>query len=220
MDKKNYIPRKDVKFLEWVNTLFGYLVANATKFGLNPSLWAPIDVMIAAFNEAFMKAEAPNHGHADIVLKNECRVVLEKSVRQFVKEYLEYNHLVTDEDRILMGLPVHDTQPTPAPVAKTTPKAEIKLPLPAVIECHFQDSESSSKARPPGQRGAEFAYGILETRPVDWGELNHSTFATKSPFRISFNGADRGKTLYFAMRWENTRGEKGPWSEIQSTLIP
>jgi hypothetical protein len=31
---------------------------------------------------------------------------------------------------------------------------------------------------------------------------------------------DRGKKLYFALRWENTRGEKGPWSEIHSTIIP
>jgi hypothetical protein len=28
------------------------------------------------------------------------------------------------------------------------------------------------------------------------------------------------RALYFAARWENTGGEKGPWSEIEETSIP
>jgi hypothetical protein len=28
------------------------------------------------------------------------------------------------------------------------------------------------------------------------------------------------KTLYYALRWENTRGEKGLWSEIGMAIAP
>jgi hypothetical protein len=35
-----------------------------------------------------------------------------------------------------------------------------------------------------------------------------------------FENDQRGKTVYFALRWENTRGEKGPWSAIQIAIIP
>jgi hypothetical protein len=31
---------------------------------------------------------------------------------------------------------------------------------------------------------------------------------------------NRGKWLYFAARWENNRGKKGPWCEIMNTVIP
>jgi hypothetical protein len=59
----------------------------------------------------------------------------------------------------------------------------------------------------------------LDEKPKDWEELIHSTFSTRSPFRLSFKGTDRGKVLYFALRWDNTRGEKGPWSEILNVII-
>jgi hypothetical protein len=29
-----------------------------------------------------------------------------------------------------------------------------------------------------------------------------------------------GKRLWFAARWENTTGQKGPWSEIMCVIIP
>jgi hypothetical protein len=37
---------------------------------------------------------------------------------------------------------------------------------------------------------------------------------------LEFEGHDRGKTLWYAARWENTRGLKGPWSPIESVIIP
>jgi hypothetical protein len=37
---------------------------------------------------------------------------------------------------------------------------------------------------------------------------------------LAFEGHDRGKTLYYALRWENTRGEKGPFSPIAAVIVP
>ncbi|MDR0728658.1 MAG: hypothetical protein LBF19_00825, partial [Prevotellaceae bacterium] len=79
---------------------------------------------------------------------------------------------------------------------------------------------SAGRAKPAGVHGAEIAWAILDTPPDDWGALTHSSFDTHTPFRLSFPGDDRGKTLYFALRWENTTGEKGLWSDIQSVIIP
>ncbi|MDR1865688.1 MAG: hypothetical protein LBR08_08985 [Bacteroidales bacterium] len=36
----------------------------------------------------------------------------------------------------------------------------------------------------------------------------------------SFSGHDCGKRIHFAARWENTRGVKGHWCEIESAIIP
>jgi hypothetical protein len=68
--------------------------------------------------------------------------------------------------------------------------------------------------------GAEICWAVLDTPPVNWSQLVNSSFDTASPFRLSFEGEMRGRRLYFALRWENTRGAKGPWSEIQDTVIP
>jgi hypothetical protein len=74
--------------------------------------------------------------------------------------------------------------------------------------------------KPKGVHGAELKWAILDHRPTHISELIESSFLTKSPFDFEFGEEDRGKIFYFCIRWENTRGEKGPWSEIQEVRIP
>jgi hypothetical protein len=50
--------------------------------------------------------------------------------------------------------------------------------------------------------------------------LAHSVFDTRSPYTFQFDLADAGKRFYCCLRWENTTGQKGPWSEIQNAIIP
>jgi hypothetical protein len=57
-----------------------------------------------------------------------------------------------------------------------------------------------------------------------WGCLHFARkrpdFDTKTPVKLSFSGDQRGKTIYFALRWENNVGEKCPCSEIFNAIIP
>ena len=49
-------------------------------------------------------------------------------------------------------------------------------------------------------------------------ELSFADEAT--PTRTgTLGGADGGKTAHYMLRWENTRGEPGPWSETASATI-
>jgi peptide methionine sulfoxide reductase MsrA len=63
-------------------------------------------------------------------------------------------------------------------------------------------------------------WAISDVPVIDTNELIRTVFDTHTPITLEFEGHDRGKTVYFALRWENTRGEKGPWSAIQSAIIP
>jgi hypothetical protein len=134
--------------------------------------------------------------------------------------FLKSNPLVTDTDLVEMGMPERSSGRTPAPVPSSTVEAEVDASSPAVLTIHFKEHGSEKKAKPKGVHGAEAAWEILDTPPTDWSQLTHSVFDTNSPLVLSFNGDQRGKTLYFAMRWENTRGEKGPWSDIMKAIIP
>jgi hypothetical protein len=216
----DYIPTNDGKFLTWVKNLFAYMLAHAMEWNLNPSSWSRIEPMITAYDNAFTKAEDPNRGKADVLVKNQTRDILKKEIREYVKGFLEYNPLVTDDDRNRMGLPVHARKHTPASNPDTMPVVMVKTPSPGVFECHFVDSNSGKKAKPAGVHGCEFRWVIADTTPIDWGQLIHSSFSTRTPIRISFEGNDRGKIIYFALRWENTRGVKGPWTEIMNAFIP
>ncbi|MDR1119554.1 MAG: hypothetical protein LBM08_01385 [Dysgonamonadaceae bacterium] len=220
MSTLDYIPSNDGKFLTWEKNLFTYTKAHADAWQIKPATWGVIDQQSAAYEAAWTKAQDPNRGKADTLAKNEARDALKKSIREYVKEYLENSHFVTDEDRKHMGLPVHDTTRTPSPSPTTTLETESKTPSPAVVEIHYRDAKSESKAKPAGVHGAEVAWAVLDHHPEDWEELTHSLFCTRTPAILTFGGRDRGKTLYYALRWENTRGVKGPWTEIFQTIIP
>jgi hypothetical protein len=66
----------------------------------------------------------------------------------------------------------------------------------------------------------ELIWSLGDPAPARWEDFVHSAFDTHTPLTLSFENDQRGQTLYFALRWENTRGEKGPWSNIQCTKVP
>ncbi|MDR1340601.1 MAG: hypothetical protein LBK58_11200 [Prevotellaceae bacterium] len=218
---KDYIPRNDGNFLTWDKNLFTRVRTNAPRWNLSPTSWLHIDPpMITAYEDAYAKAQDPNSGMADTLEKNITRDILKKATRIYVKEFLEYNSLITDEERLQMGLPVHDPKPSPAKDPHTYPVLTTKLLAPGVIEIHAVDSESGRKAKPAGVHGFEVKMVILDVPATEWEQLTDSQFFTKTPGRISFTGKQRGKMLSLAGRWENTRGVKGPWSEIITVIIP
>jgi hypothetical protein len=70
-------------------------------------------------------------------------------------------------------------------------------------------------------------YGLAKANPlvsntpvVNHNLLTHSRLASRSPLELSFDPEERGKTVYLAARWQNRRGELGPWSDIISAIIP
>ncbi|MDR2802571.1 MAG: hypothetical protein LBB31_05060 [Prevotellaceae bacterium] len=141
--------------------------------------------------------------------------------RQLYTGFLKNNPLVTNHDLISMWMPKRsDGKCRPYPVPDTCVLSNVVLKGPAVLEIHFSDRDSHRKAKPFGVRGAEMLSLISDVPVTRWDELTNNQFCTRSPFRLTFRNDQRGKTLYFALRWENTRGEKGPWNYIQQTIIP
>ena len=87
------------------------------------------------------------------------------------------------------------------------------------LTIHFRDSESTSAAKPKGVHGAEIKWLIADEKPhVE--DLQNSSFDTRTPYTLEFSDAQRGKTVWLSLRWENTRGEKGPWCEMISAIVP
>jgi hypothetical protein len=120
-----------------------------------------------------------------------------------------------------MGLPERNSGGnTPAPIPTTQIETEIDLSVIRRILFHFHDSGSERKAKPVGVHGAEIRWSILPTAPHSIKELLNSSFDTHTPFMLEFDEEERGLSIYFCLRWENTRGDKGPWGEIGHAIIP
>jgi hypothetical protein len=117
---------------------------------------------------------------------------------------------------------VPDPEPTPVPEPVTWPVV-ILLDSGTIMRLglHYKDSDSlKSQAKPSGVHGAEIRWAILEAPPTTTDDLIHSEFSTRTPHTFIFEENQRGRTVWFRLRWENTRGEKGPWSELYSAIIP
>jgi hypothetical protein len=213
MSKLDYIPQQDGKFLEWAKFLFAYVQAHASAWNVSATSWADISPMIAAYDAAYAKAEDPNRGKADVIAKNEARDLLKKAVRQYVKEYLASNHLITDEDRKHMDLPVHDVKPTPAPIPTDMPAGEIDFSRHQQHRVHVKAGTLTGKTKPPKVHGFEVWSKIGGDPPASDSEWTYVNFASRSPLIIDYPQTDVGKAVYYRFRWVNTRNQPGPWSE-------
>ena len=141
--------------------------------------------------------------------------------RQLYMGFFRYSPFVTDDDLVSMGFPKRGTGGGGHhPVPDTYVETLVRLLGPAAIEIDFWNAGSKSKAKPRGVQGAEFKWSVGKAPVTDWKQLQNSSFDTHSPIPFNFDSEQRGDVFSYAARWENTTGEKGPWSEIRSIIIP
>ncbi|MDR1584168.1 MAG: hypothetical protein LBS55_13105 [Prevotellaceae bacterium] len=222
MLNKDFIPKKDRDFLSWAINFLKYLLSILARITFPNDVYLELVTLRDDFAQKFETAEEPaTRTKLTVQAKKTARKTLEKRLRQAVKEYLTFNHAVTDEDRDGLGLPIYKDKRTPAPVATKAPDFDVDTSVIGRVGINFYEKDGDHKrGKPAGQHCVEIAWAILDTPPARWDELIHSAADTHTPYTFVFENDRRGKTLYFALRWENTTGQKGPWSEIQSAIIP
>jgi hypothetical protein len=119
-----------------------------------------------------------------------------------------------------------DADSTPEPPA-SKPAADIQYVV-RMLAFHFRDEGSEQRGKPAGVRGMELAWDFSRWHwkefrrkpPQDVRDLRRRTVTPESPLELTFDEAQRGRRLYFCMRWEGDTGLKGPWSDIFSASIP
>ena len=132
---------------------------------------------------------------------------------------LKVNTLVTDEERSLVAIVMPNRKNRRIAVTNSYPVASIDSSTLRRLVVHFRDSETNSRAKPRGVHGAEIRWEVAEENPRT-NNLANSSFDTRTPFTLDFYDTPRGKTVWICLRWETNRGEKGPWGEIVSAIIP
>ena len=219
---KNYIPESDAGFNSWQVNLMSNVASRAPRLNIPSDEVAAVQTKQSRWTTAYAAVLNPaTCTKGAVTEKQEARKDYETALRRLVRTYLTYNPALSDQDREDMGLPVHKTTHTDAPIATDPPDCELDTSVPGRVSFHyFGKGSASRKAKPEGQHGAELAWSLGDPAPARWEDLVHSSFDTHTPLTLSFENDQRGQNLYYALRWENTRGKKGPWSNIQSTKVP
>jgi hypothetical protein len=219
MHTRDFIPAADGKFLEWVRILFVYVRMNMSNWNITEMQLRPVEEQIALYEAAYRRAEDPNRGSADVLAKNEARDTLKASTRAFVREHLTYNSAVTDEDRRRMGLPVHDTHPTPAPDLTTMPIGEVDFSVHQRHKIKVKDSSLTGKGKPPHAHAFE-AWGKKGgAAPVADSDFTYVGTSTSTMLVVNYALEDVGTTVWYRFRWVNSRNRPGPWSESTVSAV-
>ena len=182
-----------------------------------------------AWHTAYLKLKEA-HTHADVVAKDAAEKAGKAVLREFHNEFILYSRKVTDEQLAELGCERRDKTPTAIPAPSSQGMAEVQYGGVHEITLANIHAIGTLSADPRSDYGVSIHYGILEpgnpggrfriaAPPATGDDLPHSVFTRKKKHLFDFEG-DTGKTVYFCLRYENEKGEAGPYGPIFSALIP
>jgi hypothetical protein len=215
----DYIPKGDNELLEFAQNLYAYVMKKYTAWSA-PSPQEYLENPIDEYEHAVKMYQKPNRGTVDVFYKNEWKKTVTKELRTYIQGFLARNPKVPDEDRKAMRLPIRDTIPTKQEAPKTVPEIETITSTINQLGFRLRDYGARRWGKPAGVHSMQLVWDILTERPGDAGKLSHTETATTNPILLKFKEKDRGKRVYFAARWMNSKEEAGPWSDIESAVIP
>jgi hypothetical protein len=221
MSSKDYIPRNDEDFDILQNNVY---TTASTKY----SAWDIPMTRISELSQARARWTAAITAYRNIGTrtpaviqeKNDARKAYEVVLRNFIQGQLMHNSKVSDADHRFMGLPVYDRTPTTP--SKPASRTEMEIYFAQIMQHKIQvhDSETKSAAKPEHIIGFELWRKIGGDTEPSIEDMQLVELATRSPHVLEYASADRGKNVWYSSRWVNTRGEKGPWSETVSAIVP
>jgi hypothetical protein len=217
-NKQDYLPRKDSELVVWSKNFLTLILANADAWSIPQTETRVLQTAVTNFQTLQSQADSPAKNKAIVKQKNDAKKILKEKIRELVNYRLK-NPVITDAQRILLGLHVRDTHPSPVPIPATTPEFNIEVIGVRQLSVSFRDSGSATKAKPYGVNGAVILFAVLDFPPTI-KDLTQSVLATRTPHKFVFDDSERGKTVYFAICWQNEKGERGSLSDIQSAIIP
>ncbi|MDR1563157.1 MAG: hypothetical protein LBS54_08795 [Dysgonamonadaceae bacterium] len=218
--KKYYLPKAFAELTSWLRNFIETLAEHPTRFGVPKDVFDDLEEKASEFYDANIVADSHNAGKVDKALRRDKANTVSKAVRNVVNRYLRYNDDITDDQKVNLGIPVRDIIKTNIDPPKTYPGMTLRINDYMNISISLREPGSKSKAKPYGTIGALIKYDVLDAKPLDHTQLSRSVLATRTPRIIRFPASERGCTAYISAAWQNEKGETGPWTLIQSILIP
>jgi len=230
MSNVDYLPKGDLKLLQWVTNLLVVLLNEELleRWRILPPTETLKDAL-EQYNTSIDNSRPPFNTSLNIKRKNEAKKTLVKEVRGYVQGFIARNPYVTGSDKILLQLPVPDTIPTNVPQPTTQVTGTLAFRGIGLIEMR-DIRPTSEKPDPRAGYGVRIYWGIigeasefdafrLIAPPATGAQLPHSVFTRRNRYLFDF-AQERGREVFFCMRYENSKGEAGPWGKLISAFVP
>jgi len=220
---------------DWFPSTRGEMLTMAKNWNLQINSkgkrdWRMDDEEVAAFGEAFNNFETemnrPMANRTVITNTNLKKATdnLTAIMRDTKRRFLHCPPLMETEI-VSLGLKTKDTTPTPVGKPKVRPNLVIGRKGEATLDLSIKPAADISADKRP-YYGCKVFYDLLDfNAPApksvnDFSPNSRMLFTRKQKEKLIFTTQDSGKKAYFFLRYENGKGEAGPWSNIFSAVIP
>ncbi|MDR2633319.1 MAG: hypothetical protein LBC51_06810 [Treponema sp.] len=213
------IPDAEPELIPWADNFINTVDANKDAWDIPATEVTGIQNALTAFKYLFEQARSPERTSVIVVQKNTAKKDLLDRIRAMMSFRLK-NPVITAAQLKELGLNTGERTYSPKPRPTTYPSFQIVQTGARMLAIVYREGTGKKGSKPPEANGARIYYGVFDERPPSPGDLPASVFATRCPHTITFRETDRGRRAYIALKWENRKGEDGPWSEIASEIIP
>ena len=216
MPKQKPFPSKEAELDIYFRLVVAHITTHFIRLHVSETNKVAANEALKEWNIIFPLSQNSNIRTKSIVAnKNSVRDTLMSILRKIYADIPQ--SILTVEDRNAIGLIERkSTRTTPAPPT-THPIGHINTINRLQHTISFTD-EDGSLAKPKGVRGCQIWCKVGE--PVtDVQELSFLAMSSASPYVHKFDIPAAGKTVYYWLRWENTRGKTGPWSAAVTATV-
>jgi hypothetical protein len=209
----------------WIN----YMTAERrTAWGVPAAEFTELGTLFGAAQTLLQKAT--DEDERTRVITVECQAAfkaLEAKMRFFRNRYFKP---LDGGDWAALGFRQRDLHHSPIPAPESQVEADLTFPGIHMVELRKIRPVSGTAPDARSDYGTRIYYGLsgppsdkyrfrLTEAPKTGGDLPYSLFTRRKNERFDFDG-ESGNRVYFCLRYENSKGEAGPFGPIFSAVIP
>ncbi|MBS1713804.1 MAG: hypothetical protein JST30_05650 [Armatimonadetes bacterium] len=211
----DYIPNPDGSFEGWFNGFKVNFASLAVSLGFNPADISTMNGAYTNWNTAYTaNIAAQNAAKGAAQTKANQRKTAEAVIRGYVTR-IQANPACTDTMRAQLGITIRDTHRSPAPVPTDSPLLELDWSKRGQVTLHIGNNpgnESLNKFPYPAKTV------LIQFRHANATEWQFLAVASTSPF-VHIVGNSNAETLEYRTAYMNSKGQQGPWSEVDSAYV-
>ena len=217
----SYILSRDAELGQWVTNFSTLISASPGTYGLVAGDAATIATYVNAFTTALAVVNNPaTRTMATVANKDGAKAAMLEIVRAYALQ-VRNNNGVSNGDKTALGLTLVDRTPTPIPPPASAPLLNVVAATRGEQTLRYADATT-----PDSRRKAAGAIGLQLFVAVSSGVINDpavapfKAFVTRQPYGVPFEPADNGKLATYFARWQNRKGQVGPWSNgVTFTIV-
>jgi len=230
MPKRVYfIPRKDGDFFNFQGQMVNKVQAKKADWDIPDSAVDVLTSHQSKYEPLYKKASGKQtRTSTDVLAHRQERKAYEKDIRNFVNAHIRFNDLISDSERVSLGIPPRDTEPSPKPKINDIPFVGLE-PMGGgwiKVTCKRETDQN----RPSMHNYAdviECRYTLVLIQPgvrKPWPNLDDCkevVTSTKAHFIIKCSDTDAGKQFFGFFRWANLTNpdNSGVWTNALTVVI-